>query len=364
MDPIAHTLVGASLAQTGLRNQTSYATAALVIGANLPDLDALATFGGSDVSLWLRRGWTHGVPALVVLPIVLTAILLLWGRRRGATGLRPGVLLALSYLAVLTHPTLDWMNTYGMRWLMPFDGRWFYGDTLFIVDPWIWTALGGAIFLARERGWASVMMWTLFAGFAAFLLVIVVPGLWPAKVLWVGSIAALVWLRAARVGREPEAARRVAIGAVAAVTVYILALNVATRYARRQVLEAMAERGVVVERMMVGPVPVTPLVRDVVVQSPDGYYYGRARLVPEFELELAPRTIGKLPNTPVVAAAAASPSVRGFMNWARFPFAEVEKTPSGVTVYFGDARYTRSRDEGFGSARVELETHVLDDGGH
>jgi len=36
------------------------------------------------------------------------------------------------------HPTLDWLNTYGMRWLMPFSGRWFYGDAVFIVDPGCW----------------------------------------------------------------------------------------------------------------------------------------------------------------------------------------------------------------------------------
>ena len=31
---------------------------------------------------------------------------------------------------------------------MPFSDRWFYGDTLFIVDPWLWLILGGAVMLA------------------------------------------------------------------------------------------------------------------------------------------------------------------------------------------------------------------------
>ena len=24
---------------------------------------------------------------------------------------------------------------------MPFDHRWFYGDAMFIIDPWLWLAL-------------------------------------------------------------------------------------------------------------------------------------------------------------------------------------------------------------------------------
>ncbi len=30
---------------------------------------------------------------------------------------------------------MDWLNSYGVRLLMPFSNRWFYGDALYIVDP-------------------------------------------------------------------------------------------------------------------------------------------------------------------------------------------------------------------------------------
>ena len=46
---------------------------------------------------------------------------------------------------MLTHPVLDWLNNYGIRLLMPFSPRWFYGDAVFIIDPWLWLALGGAL---------------------------------------------------------------------------------------------------------------------------------------------------------------------------------------------------------------------------
>jgi len=321
------------------------------VGANLPDIDALAIFGGSDFSLWWRRGWSHGVPALVVLPLVLTAMLVVLGRTRGKP-VRPRVLLALSYLATWTHPTLDWMNNYGMRWLMPIEDRWFYGDTLFIVDPWIWTVLGGALFLAGHRRAPSFVLWGGFAAIAGFLLFTVVPGLLPGKLLWCTLLVAIAVLRWRGVGREERASRRWAIGAVAMVTAYILVLGTLTVRSRAFVAEAMSARGAVVEKLMVAPVPVTPLVRDVVVQTPEGYWHGRLKLWPELELELSPALLPRIDDSPIVRAATDSPSVRGFMNWVRFPFAEVEESATGYTVYLSDARYTRTRGSGFGSARV------------
>ncbi len=255
------------------------------------------------------------------------------------------------------------MNNYGMRWLMPIEERWFYGDTLFIVDLWIWTTLGGVVFLARERRLPSFAMWGLFATFAGYMLFTVVPGLLPAKIFWCAALAGILFLRWRRVGREETPSRRLAIGAVAAVTIYVLVLSAATRYTRRSVVDAMTATGATVETIMVGPVPVTPFVRDVVVQTPEGYYYGRANLWPEFELELAPRTVPLLEDSPIVRAATASPTVRGFMNWARFPFAEVEETSSGYAVYLSDARYTRTRGAGFGSARVEIPKERVDTDG-
>ena len=47
--------------QSGLKRLTPLATATLVIGANLPDVDIVANAWGADISLLLRRGCTHGV---------------------------------------------------------------------------------------------------------------------------------------------------------------------------------------------------------------------------------------------------------------------------------------------------------------
>ena len=81
MDPLAHTLVGATMAETRLRNSTAaMAAPAGIFAANAPDVDAVTMFITRDLSLGFRPGWTHGVLAMAVLPLVLTAALLLLDR--------------------------------------------------------------------------------------------------------------------------------------------------------------------------------------------------------------------------------------------------------------------------------------------
>src|ERR687893_548378 len=131
MDNLCHTLVGLALAEAGLKRRTALGTATLAIAANLPDVDVLGIPFGHSVDF--RRGITHGLPALVVLPVLLTGAVVAWDRlvRRPGAGarepVRPGWVLVLALLATLTHPALDWLNSYGMRWLMPMSGGGFYG---------------------------------------------------------------------------------------------------------------------------------------------------------------------------------------------------------------------------------------------
>ena len=154
MDNITHTLVGAALGRAGLQRGTGLGMAALMVGANLPDIDVLGLLAGENLA-W-RRGWTHGPVALLILPAVAAwafAALDRWQTRRGSRPAgRPPVrlkwLLVLSYIGALSHPLLDLLNTYGIRCLMPFSERWFYGDTLFIVDPLVWTALALGLWMS------------------------------------------------------------------------------------------------------------------------------------------------------------------------------------------------------------------------
>ena len=159
MDNFCHTLVGAACGEAGLKHKTRFANATLMIAANLPDVDVLSFFTDTD-PISFRRGWTHGVVAQLTLPIVFTGVMYAWGRLRpyppeGGLHTRPplrvGWLLLLSYVGVYSHVFLDYLNNYGVRLLAPFDWRWFYGDAVFIVDPWLWLVLGTGVWLARRR---------------------------------------------------------------------------------------------------------------------------------------------------------------------------------------------------------------------
>ena len=81
MDNICHTLTGAAFAEAGLKRQTRFGSAALMIAANLPDVDVLSFFSNTP-PVAFRRGWTHGVIAQAVLPVVFTLVLVLLDRWR------------------------------------------------------------------------------------------------------------------------------------------------------------------------------------------------------------------------------------------------------------------------------------------
>ena len=310
MDNVCHTLVGAALAEAGLKRRTALGAATLMIGANFPDIDVVAVPLGHSVDF--RRGWTHGVLALVVLPFVLTAIMLAWDRwvaapraaRRGIERAREAVpreLLLLSTIAIVTHPTLDWMNEYGMRWLMPFSGRWFYGDTLFIVDPWLWAILGVGVALAR------------------------------------------------RTSSRPA---RIALGGSA---VYVAAMMVMAIVSRGVARRALAAQGLEpASRLMVSAGFANPFRRRVIVDDGGRFHYGELSLGPGRQLEID-RVIETNVSAPAAIQAADAPEGRRFLVWARFPFYVIEGQTEGTLVRIADARYSFGRRGGdWASVEVRL----------
>ena len=159
MDNLTHSLAGAILGQMGLKKKTGLAMPTLIIAANLPDIDAVAVLMGGQGHLAMRRGITHGPIALMILPIILWAVMVWFDRWQQRRGKRPagrlpvhkGWLLLLAFIGTLSHPALDWLNTYGIRFLEPFTDKWFYGDTLFIIDIWVWAALIAGMWISLRR---------------------------------------------------------------------------------------------------------------------------------------------------------------------------------------------------------------------
>lgn len=350
MDPLAHTLAGATLAESGLKRRTRYATATLLIGANLPDIDAVANLWGADAALHARRGVTHGVLAMVALPLLLAAAVWLWHRWRGsrtpigdAPPFRPRAIAALAFLAVLTHPALDWLNTYGVRLLMPFDERWFYGDTLFIIDPWFWLLGAAGVVLARSQSAAAVAGWLVLAALSIWLVVttdVVGPGV---KIGWLVGIVAIAVNRWRVTGiAAREAAPRAALAAL------VLYIGVAFGFARLAE-SALAPQFAAAREVQANPVPGVPWSHRTVVVEPGAY-----RIVTG---EGAVFTLPRREPDAIVKAALAQESVRGFATWMRYPHWTVEERPDRWIVRFQDLRYQGpdiSNPRGIGFAQAEV----------
>lgn len=343
MDPIAHTLTGAALAASGLRRATPLATAALLIAANAPDVDIAVAYAGEYMALAHRRGWTHGLLAILLLPLVLAGALMLWDqqvRRRLNPGAEPArwqPLLLVCAIGVLSHPTLDWLNNYGMRWLMPFDGRWFYGDALFIIDPWLWLVLGGLCFLVWSRRLPALLGWLLFWLPASWLVLTnpLVPAL--ARVLWVAGLVAIAALRFARPALTGEKSARFAVAAMALYMTANVLANIPARMEVRAELEALGLGGA--GDIMIGPVPANPFRATVVAATADHYYLGSWDWLASPRLELGSEPIERNMDDPVVKAAVDHVHARRFLSWSRFPYAVLKHVNGTYHVRLEDARY-------------------------
>lgn len=362
MDNLAHSLVGAWMSEAGLKRTTPLATATLVLGANLPDVDGFVSFAGGDASLYWRRGWTHGVLALALWPFVLAGGMVLWDRfvrRRRAPDLPParfGPLLLCAAVSVLSHPALDWMNTYGVRVLMPFDGRWFYGDTLFIIDPWLWLLAAASVVMADARSRLSAAGW-LVLGVASTALV-TVPAMvpWPAKLVWTVGVLAILLLRLK--GAPRLSTERVATVCGVALGLYLVAMGVGSAVASHRAMTWLRSRGLPVERTVAGPLPANPFVRDVIALTPDRYYFLEGNALAG-DFRYSDPSLPREPSPgPVIRAALAAPQVRGLANWLRFPTYAVEETAEGFAVTIQDVRYSRTRGSGLGTSVVRLDREL------
>jgi inner membrane protein len=304
MDNVCHTLVGAALAEAGLKRKTAAGSATLMIAANLPDIDVIAVPLGH--SLGFRRGITHGVPALVILPALLTLVMLLWHRRgRSDAAVDARWLLVLSAIGVLTHPFLDWMNTYGMRWLMPLSGQWWYADTLFIVDPWIWLTLGAGVWIAHRR--------------------------------------------------HNQLVARVSVTLVA---LYIAVMGWLAVQSRGRVLRALAEQQVTTDTVVVEPVPANPFDRRVIYLR-DGAYRLATYSVLRNELS-EPWFAIPLNNThPAVVVANETPQGREYHSWTRLPYYVIEETRDTTWVTIADARYTLDGRSTWAVTRIPVPSRLV-----
>ena len=361
MDPIAHTLFGATLAETRLKALTHLAIPALILGANAPDIDAITMLVNRDLSLGFRRGWTHGVIAMFVLPAVLTVLLLLFDRVSAKVlgqvpRAKPRFLFLLSFLAVLSHPFLDWLNTYGVRLLMPFDSAWFYGDALFIVDPWVWLLTSATVVLVHSRSQKSVGAWLIFGVILTALITSFDGAPVGTRLLWCTGVAFIVWSRWK--GYHTNKFDNLARTCLGILAVYIVAMVGLSYLAEKQVEEWLLRRDDSAVTIMASPAPGNPFRRDIVVSDRDHYHFLVVDWLAGQTIRISRESVQRGPTGLVVQAALTAPEIQGMVTWMRFPVFSVKQTVFGYRVSISDARYASREGATLGSAVVELDHHL------
>src|SRR5436190_8655777 len=179
MDNLTHSLVGLSLSKAGLERVSPYATTVCLLSANAADADFVSLFFGDRWTLLHHhRGITHSIAGTIAIGLLVPLLVAVIERtiasiRRRAPTIRLRGLMVASLIAAATHPLMDWTNNYGVRPLLPWSGRWFYGDLVFIADPYIWLALGGIAFLLTSDTWAKIGGWAFLGACVTAIIFLV-----------------------------------------------------------------------------------------------------------------------------------------------------------------------------------------------
>jgi inner membrane protein len=177
MDNLTHSLVGLTISKAGWEKDTPATQIVCILAANAPDLDLVSgIFGDRWTLLHYHRGITHSILGTVLLSLIIPSFfwladLILSSWRRHAKPIRFRALLLGSLIAGATHPLMDWTNNYGVRPLLPWSGKWYYADLVFIVDPFIWLVLGGTAFLLTASSSWRLRLWSLSAAILTSLVI-------------------------------------------------------------------------------------------------------------------------------------------------------------------------------------------------
>lgn len=318
MDPVTHSLAALVVGRACLPAQraraTRYATAALVVAANVPDLDILYWLGGPLAFLEHNRGWTHSIAAAGALAAAVALVTRALGRRRGHE-LPFRLLLPLCLAGAASHLLLDWATADGTRLLWPLKSARYALDWFPYIDPWL---------------------------LALLLLGLGLPALFRLILEEIGA-------------RRKEGVSKGAWVALTACA--LLAAGRATWHADAvEQLEARLYRNRMPVRAGAFPLPLTPVGWHGVVETGTTFEtlgVSRGRSEESFS------TFYKPAPSPALEAALETRTAEVFLAWARFPHVEISPGNAGWRVRLRDLRYAENAP-GFRrvTAWIELDENL------
>jgi inner membrane protein len=371
MDNLTHSFIGLAASKAGLERLSPGTTWLCLLATNAPDSDIITLIFGRWVYLQNHRGITHSIVGTlglaVALPLVFYLVDLLVSRlRKSGRKVRLRGLLLASILVSATHPLIDWTNNYGVRFLLPWNPRWFYGDMVFIIDPLLWMILGGAVFLLTSKTKRQIVAWLLF-GLLTSYLVFFGPasrgGLANASFLrwaWFAGLVGLVVLFMLEAGKRWGT--KIPIAAFVVVACYLSSLffvhAIAQRQAQNEASKISAANSERLIRVAAMPTLANPFKWLVVAETERAAYRfnlsltgsGHGGDVVRYEKPDATRSRA-------IEQAERDSRSQVFLGFARFPVVQVigEDCATQTLVQFADLRYT---EPGRGGGTFSLEVPV------
>ncbi|MED4206557.1 metal-dependent hydrolase [Neobacillus mesonae] len=105
---------------------------ATIAGSQIPDIDTILKLRNNAIYIRNHRGITHSMPAVILWPLLLTAVI--YPFFSGANLLH---LWAWTFAAVFIHVFVDIFNAYGTQALRPFNSKWVALGWVNTFDPFI-----------------------------------------------------------------------------------------------------------------------------------------------------------------------------------------------------------------------------------
>lgn len=356
MENLSHSLTGLALAKTQLGERIPFGVATLVVAANLPDLDILVSLEGPLHYLHYHRGITHSLIGTVVMGLVLGIVVFMTRRFSRVPGARFIDCLWITQLGALTHPLLDYTNSYGLRPFLPFSEARYFGDLVFIVDPYLWLILGSTTFLASRWGRWGRTFWMVGLGAVlavTLLFLTTVPSLLVYLVILLVGLGVTIWVRLRYGVLGPGTAR----AGLALMVGYWLLLGglhqLALRHAGVWAGEFAARDTSALAAL---PRPADPIRWDIFLESRHQLHTATIdSLNGRIENHIG---IDHNRDSPEVKAALETCPGRVLAHFGRFVRYQVEETDSGRDVIFRDLRFGRGNGSGFGTYRIRLKSDL------